>query len=265
MLQTFKLLFLCFALSGSSLAIGETTCSNINGKDANKPLSVDNGIFCFKLQPAQDHNGNILPGAEPEIRIYFIKSGRRVLEIKDWAVPGIINDAFNIDVNKDGKRDVIVISSNEIRTYTGTCLVSPWYSVSVFTQNVSGFEYDRRATEWVGWGGDLTKVQELCDENELIYVYPYKTKEAVEKALSSSPFVSLLENNTALPATVVRKSWLYESSTVATQTKKYLIAGDKVMVDEVTASFCEITYTGGKKPLQMWMKCSDLSLESFNK
>ena len=96
---------------------------------------------------------------------------------------------------------------------------------------------------------------------ELIYTYPYKTKDAIEKALVTSPFVSFLVNDTAKPATLIRKSWLYESATIATKTKKYLIAGDEVTLDSVMANLCQITYTGGKKPLQMWLLCDALKLK----
>jgi hypothetical protein len=262
MLQIIKFIFAFIILAGNSLAIGSTLCAVIDGEDAREPLLVSNGVFCLKLQPAFDNDGKVLPDEEQQIYAYFIQQNQKITRVSNWVISGEIGDAFNLDVDKDGKEDVVVVNANEINTYTGTCISSPWYSVSVFKQIKSGFEYDRRASEWLGWGADI------CDEKDpaekVIYVFPYKTKEAIDKALSTSPFVSFIVNDAALSATVIRKSWLYESSTVATKTNKYLIAGDKVIVEKFMAGLCKITYTGSKNPLQMWLLCNALKLDSTN-
>jgi hypothetical protein len=263
-----RCIFAFLTLAGNTLAIAGTPCAAIDEEDAREPLVVSNGIVCFKLQLAFDNDGKVLP--DEEIHAYFIHQDQKVIKVSDWVALGKIEDAFNFDVDKDGKEDVVVIGSEEIRTYTGTCMVGPWYFISVFKQTASGFERDRRASEWFGAGADLAEGnpapdKETCDEDKLIYAYPYKTRDVIKKTLSSSPFISFIANDTALPATVIRKSWLYESATVATKTKKYLIAGDKIMVDEVTADLCHITYIGGKKPLQMWLLCNALELATDSK
>lgn len=66
----------------------------------------------------------------------------------------------------------------------------------------------------------------------------------------------------AKPATVKQKSYLYKNQSISDKTNKYLIAGDKVTVDQHEAGFCQITYTGGKKPLQMWIMCDALEADT---
>jgi hypothetical protein len=220
---------------------------------------VADGVFCFKLEPDLNNGGNL----EVQIYFYSAQKGEQAKKIIDWSIPGKIA-VFTLDINKNGQDDIIVISSEEIRTYTGTCMVSPWYSISVFRKTKSGYEYDRRASMWFGSAVDLVKGtgRDDCEDDKLIYTYPYKTKDAIEKALATSPLVDFIVNDTPKPATIIRKSWLYKSTTAVTKTKKYLIAGDKVMLDSVYANFCEITYTGGKKPLQMWVMCDTLEVDT---
>jgi hypothetical protein len=259
MLRMYKIFLALLALTCSGLCIASPLCSRISGEDAHAPLTVADGVFCFKLQPDLNNEGDL------EVQIYFYSAQRKrqATKIKDWSTTGKIV-VFTLDINKNGQDDIIVINSEEIRTYTGSCMVSPLYSISVFRKTKSGYEYDRRASMWFGAGADLVKGtgRDDCEDNKLIYTYPYKTKDAIEKALATSPFVDFIVNDTPKPATIIRKSWLYESSTVAEETKKYLIAGDKVMLDSVRANLCQITYTGGKKPLQMWIMCDALEVDT---
>jgi hypothetical protein len=272
MKRMLELVFALLALTGSSLAFGDTSCSVIDGDDARPSLSVDNGTICFKLQHLLDKKGNPLIDEDMQISVYFVQQEQEPIKIGElpyMATTGNIEDVFQLDADKDGKKDIIIIHSAEIRAYTGSCKASPWYSISIYRQTESGFEYNRRASSWFGDGLDLADGsaepdKETCNNDKLIYVYPYKTRDVIEQALSSSPFSKLMTNAASLAATVVRKSNLYNGTTVEAKTKKYLIAGDKVMVDRVEADWCLITYTGGKKPLQMYVLCNDLKLDSMD-
>jgi hypothetical protein len=64
------------------------------------------------------------------------------------------------------------------------------------------------------------------------------------------------------PAIVKQKNYLYKKPNNSDKTNKYLIAGDKVTVDQHEAGFCQITYTGGKQPLQMWIMCDALEADT---
>jgi hypothetical protein len=265
--------FALLVLTASGLAMGDTPCSAIDGDDARPPLSVDNGTFCFKLQPLLDSKGNLVLGEDRQIHVYSIQQGREAVKLGELpylARTGNVEDAFQLDVNQDGKNDVVVIHSAEIRrSHTGGCQTSPWYSTLVYMRKEAGFEYDGRASGWFGDGfdfveGESTPGIETCDDDKLMYVHPYKTRDAVEKAISGSPFTSLTTDDTPLAATVIRKSWLSLYDDFDSKTNKYLIAGDKVLVNRVTKGVCQITYSGGKKPLQMWMQCDALKLDSEN-
>jgi hypothetical protein len=246
-------------LAGSTLAIGDTSCSIIDGGDARVPLSVNNGILCFKLQPVLDKQGNPLLSEESQIYIYFVGKGRAIVKIRELpylATTGIIEDAFLLDVNRDKKKDVVIIHSAEITTYTGTCKASPWYTVIILKQIGSYFEYDERASNWFGYGGDLCK----DDIDTIIYVYPFKTKNSIKKAITVSPVASFIVEDTPKVATVKRKSWLYDDGARGLKTKKYLIDRDKVTINKVQANMCQVSYSGEEKSLRMWLKCSDLNV-----
>jgi hypothetical protein len=220
------------------------------------------------LQPALDAYGDVLSANEQWTYAYFVKQGRKPVKVAGFEMEKI-EDVFNLDVDKDESKEVIIINSSEINTYTGTCKVGPWYSVHVFTQTSTGFAYNSRVSRWFGGGvnlaeGNAAPDMETCDGDKLIYVFPHKTRADIEKTLATSPFLSLMTGDAPLFATVIRKSWLYESSTVATQTKKYLIAGDRVVVTDVVADLCSIIYIGGKKPLKIWIKCDALKPTSGN-
>jgi hypothetical protein len=270
MKRMLEFIFVLLMLVSGSLAIGNTPCSVIDGNDARAPLPVDNGALCFKLQPALDSDGNVLQEEGMWTYIYFIRKGQEPVKAGNLE-RGKIEDAFNLDVNKDGKKEFVVIHSEEIRSdITGSCMASPWYSIFVFKQTGVGFEYDSRTSRWFGSSADIAKGspapdKETCDYNKLIYAYPYKTRDAIEKALTTSPFVGFTISDTPLSATLAwKKTWLYEAETVASQTNKYLIAGDKVIVNGFTKNLCFITYSAGKKPLQMWLKCDALKLNAEN-
>jgi hypothetical protein len=259
----FKLLFTFFVLAGTGLATASMPCSGILGEDAHQPLTVANGILCFKLQPVLDKEGFPLLDEEKQIYVFLIYKDQQAIKIQELpylATTGKVEDAFQLDVNQDGKEDVVVIHSAEITSYTGTCKASPWYSILILKQTESNFEYDERASNWFGNGGDLCE----GDIGKIIYVFPFKTKETIIKALMSSSLRSFLVNDVPRFALLNRKSWLYDAAVGGVRTKKYLIAGDKVRVDGVQANMCQITYTGGKKPLQMWLLCDALKLDSTN-
>ena len=270
--QLFKIkeIIVFLTLISSRLAIGGESCAVINGDDARASLSVSSGTLCFKLEHLLDKQGNPIPDKgyenEYQINVYLIANARpatKVTELPYLATTGKIEDAFLLDVNKDGKEDVIIIHSAELsNAATGACHASPWYSIIVLKQTESYLEYDERASRWFDNGSDFCKYDIF---NTIVYIYPFKTRDAIKEAVATSPVASFIVNNTPRAAIVKYKSWLYDDGVGGLKTKKYLIAGDKVTLDNVQANMCQVSYSGGKKPLQMWMKCSDLSLESFNK
>ena len=269
------------------------SCDDISGKDIYEPVKMKGMIVCLKNQnkrdfcnPANRHFQYRPPKEEEKVRacldqvwskypldespsaavIYSITQGSQpvvaeggVFAVKKgaWA-ESRIREAFLLDINGDGKDEFIVIheSSHDGTKSKKTTYPKPTsdsLSVIVFDQKETGLHRNKRASEW--FGSDFARW--YLDGNTVAFDFPYWSHESVEKALSS-PYAPLLVRDAFIPATVRCKSHLYEHTALDTKSAKYLITGDKVTVDKHMAGWCRVNYSGGRKPLQMWMRCDEL-------
>jgi hypothetical protein len=248
-------LFLSILIAGSFVQAA-SPCKDIPGTQNHTPLVSKNGAVCFIEQPVlDDATGQPVDGAK-EIALYFVPDGRKPIMVEGRGLssdgaPGTIADAFMLDVDQDGQNDVVLIHVLE-PNHPEPNSSGKFYSVEVFNQTASTLRRNERASEWFGYGYSWQS-----DGNKIIHEFPNQTQKEIRLAVAS-PFASLIVRDGVIPATVKHKSWLYDDSMVQTRTKKYLITGDEVTVSTVTSAWCEVNYTGGKKPLKMWLKCSDL-------
>jgi hypothetical protein len=254
-----KSFFSLLWLLASGLASAGSPCNVIPGKRSYAPLKVDNGVVCFVEQPLLDDKGEAFANA---ISIYLVPRGLKPVEAKGRGLmydydAGKVVDAFSLDINHDGKNELVVIHYHDVhysqaeRNSSGIV-----YSVYVFNQENNSLNYNNRVTEWFG-----SNYSWLANGENKIYEFPYLTRQSVQKALSS-PFISLMYRDEEIPVIVKKKSYLYEHSMIYGKPTKYLIAGDKATVDKYTAGWCQVNYTGGKKPLQMWMMCDALEVDT---
>jgi len=244
----------------SRVAFADSSCDDILGEQKYDPLKIKDGIVCFVEQPALDKH-NIQYGTETVV--YFIAHGQKPRKAEGEALfneggndPGKIVDAFELDVDHDGTEEIVVIQFVEVRG----SLAEPnssreFYSVYVFNNTDVGLRLNKHATDWFG-----SEYSWHSDGNKIVSEYPYLTQESVRQVVAS-PFAALIARDEVIPVIVKQKSSLYNAGSYTytfEKTKKYLIAGDKAMVDKYKAGWCQITYSGGKKPLKMWIKCDVL-------
>jgi hypothetical protein len=254
-----KVLFTLLWLLVSGFALAGSPCNKIPGEQSHTPLKVDNGLVCFVEEPILDDNGNPVAKA---ISVYFVSSENKVVEVEFRGFmydedAGKIDDAFLLDINHDGKKEVVVIHSFQIRTSQAEPNSSGIvYSVKVFNQNKTNLKYNERASEWFG-----RSYSWFSDGRKTIYEYPYLSQRAIQQA-ANTPFAKLMMHDEIIPVIIKQKSHLYESSIGSDFTKKYLITGDKGTVDKGEAGLCRINYTGGKAPLQMWIMCDALAVDT---
>jgi len=254
-----KTLFLLFFLLNSSFVLANSSCDDIPGKQNHKPLEMSEGVVCFVEQPAGD---------DPKVNeglwtvVYFISHGRKPVliggELKNEdGTAGRIVDAFLLDVNHDGKDEVIVIQSitaHEPSADADSDYSGVFYFVSVYDKTDTGLSHNDRMTKWFGFGYSW-----LSNDN-ITYKFPYQTKQSIQQALKS-PFVPLLVRDENMPVVVKKKSYLYDQSAGYYKSEKYLIAGDKATVSGHMGGWCVVDYSGGKEPLQKFMLCDDLKLD----
>jgi hypothetical protein len=249
-------------ISGSVCA--ESTCADIHGRQSYLPLSIKNGTICFVQEPVLDPKARAPIGADA-ISLYYIYNGNVPVKAEGRGLlyedtPGEIVDAFSSSVGRDHQEKIFVIHSMEIRE----SLVEPnssgkFYSVSVFDAMENALQRDERASNW--FGADYSW---LSDGQRVTYKFPYQSRNDVRQAIDS-PFASLMSREQPIPVRLKSKSYLFEGPNVKDKTRKYLVGGDRAIVDKVTAGWCQVHYSGGAKPLEMWLMCSALDIDAQEK
>lgn len=253
-----KTAFALVIVLACSLVRAGSACGDINGLQSYPPLVMKGGIVCFVMQPVFDRGG-VSVGAD-EIALYFISEGRKPTRAEGRGllydeVPGQIVDAFVFDLGNANRDSLIVIQSMEIRgSLVEASSSGEFYSVAVFDQVGAVLRRNERASGWFGDG-----YSKLVSENGSIYEFPYKSQKLIRQARSSA-FASLMLSEGSIPVRVKIKSRLYDGPSVRDETRKYLVSGDNVTVDRATAGWCRVNYSGGRRPLQMWLMCSALEV-----
>ncbi|NTZ83503.1 hypothetical protein FCJ61_10940 [Burkholderia metallica] len=187
-----------------------------------------------------------------------VKANGRGLLYDD--TPGEIVSAFSLSVGRERQEKVFVIHSFEVRN----SLVEPnssgkFYSVSVFYSTENILRQDERSTDWFGSGYSW-----LSDGKKVIYKFPYQSRKDVERAIKS-PFASFMSGDGKIPVYVKFKSYLFDGPNVKGRTKKYLIAGDRAVVEGITAGWCKVNYLAAAKPIDMWIMCNALGVDAREK
>ncbi|WP_156443094.1 hypothetical protein [Burkholderia sp. RF4-BP95] len=256
--------YICLAIalvSGSACA--KNTCADIRGAQGYPPLSVGSGIICFVREQASDPKTEVQVGAEA-ISLYYIADGNPPLKAEGRGLlyddtPGEIVDAFSLEIDQSHRKKIFVIHSMEVRDSIAEQNSSgKFYSVDVFDLAGNILRRNERASDWFGAGYSF-----LSDGVKITYNFPYLTKLDVRRAMES-PFASLMSGDENIPVRVKFKSHLFELPNTGDKTRKYLIEGDRVTVEKVTAGWCKVKLSGGLKPLKMWLMCSALEIEDRN-
>lgn len=252
-------IFLVIALVSGS-AFSKDSCSDLQGKKIFPSLNTKGGTVCFVREPILD-DGTRVPIGLDGISLYYSAHGGVPVEAKGRGLPyddtpGEIVDAFSMKIGRDQREKVFVIHSFEVR-YS---LVEPnssgeFYSVSVFEPIGNILRQDERSTEWFGVGYSW-----LSDGQKRVWRFPYQSRKDVRKALDS-PLALLMSSADSIPVRVKSKTYLFDESSIRGKTKKYLLEGDRAVVEEAGAGWCKIKYEGGVKPIRMWLMCSALDVE----
>ncbi|WP_256585839.1 YciI family protein [Pseudomonas sp. ICMP 460] len=221
------------------------------------PLSVGGGFLVFGPVAVLEDEGKSTP--EMGIGVSFIDCStgaiKFIARLPYVADPGVVEDAFVADV-APGNTTIFIIHSAPIRAFTGVSYGSDYFSVMVFHQKGKNFLLDQKLTDYLGSGADV--VIHAADNDISIYTYPYKARGAIIDKLKSKSYKRWLSGSPT-ELTVARKAVIYSSMTVADPTKMYLVKGDKVMQESVSAGWVSILYKTVKgKKIRGWLLCDDV-------
>jgi len=255
---------LLLAACGSSTVLAED--AGCSGQQAAPALRDGNDTLCFRLTPLLDDAGKPVPGEEPQIAIVQItpeKPERVIATLPYLGGTGTVRAAFLADISgPTSKRDLVVIHSIPPRSDIEEPYVGDYYSVRVFSPGSKGLAENLPANEFFAEGADVAQ-QPVTDPPTRIFSYPFKTEAEVRAALSS-PLYAAMRDRTLLPARVkATKAPLYRSAGTTETSNQYLVANDRVSVNEATGGWCHMAYTGnGGLVIQAWLDCALLAPET---
>ncbi|WP_231676840.1 hypothetical protein [Pseudomonas quasicaspiana] len=221
------------------------------------PLIVDGGLLVFESTPVLEDEGK--PNPEMGLGISFLDCNssmkKFVARLPYVADPGKVKDAF-VGNRGDDHEDVFVIHSAPIRAFTGVSYGSEYFSVIAFHKVAGGYALDSRITAFFGSGADVVLRGE--DSDKPLYTYPYKSRSDVVAKLASEKYLKWLQGR-PVKLEVIRKTYLYSSMAIAYKTKMYLIKGDRVGQEAVSAGWNYIVYKNAKgKEIKGWVLCEDV-------
>jgi hypothetical protein len=221
------------------------------------PFSVDGGIIIVSPIPVLEDEGKQNPEMGLGISFLNCSSGtlKLVARLPYVADPGEVRDIFTAKV-ASGELELFVIHSAPIRAFTGVTYGSDYFSVMAFHKVDEGYSADKELTAYFGSGADVLSPDE--NEDKRIYTYPFKTRDVIVDQLSSKNYLSWARGG-LLDLIVNRKTFLYSLMSPASVTKMYLIKGDKVKQEAISAGWISILYiTAKKKEIRGWVPCENV-------
>lgn len=221
------------------------------------PFSVDGGFIVVSPIPVLEDEGKQNP--EMGLGISFLNCSTGMLKLVARlpyvADPGEVRDVFTEPV-ASGENELFVIHSAPIHAFTGVTYGSDYFSVMVFHKVGEDYSADKELTGYFGSGADVLSPDE--NEDKRIYTYPYKARDVIVSHLSSKNYRSWASGG-LLDLVVNRKTFIYSLMSPASVTKMYLIKGDKVKQEAISAGWVSILYTTAKKKeIRGWVPCESV-------
>jgi hypothetical protein len=220
------------------------------------PLALEGGMMVFSLMAVLEDEGK--PNPEMGLAVSFLDCSTGITKViarlPYVADPGEVRDAFGANA-VGGETSLFVIHSAPVRAYTGTIYGSDYFSVMVFKKTETGFALDKKLSDYFGSGADVLSPD---GNDKPVYTYPFKFQEAVISQLRSENYHAWASG--ALPElTVNKKTPIYYLKSLASDTKMYLIKGDKVKQEAASAGWISISHiTANKKEIRGWVPCENV-------
>jgi hypothetical protein len=221
------------------------------------PFTVDGGMIIVSPVPVLEDEGKQNPEMGLGLSFLNCSTGtlRLIARLPYVADPGEVRDIFTEQV-EGGDRKLFVIHSAPIRAFTGAVYGSDYFSVMVFHKIGDTYSADKVMTGYFGSGADVLASDE--DQAKSVYTYPYKTRDLILAQLVSKNYLGWAKGELT-DLVINKKTSIYSLTSPASVTKMYLVSGDKVKQESISAGWISILYITKKgKEIRGWVPCESV-------
>lgn len=259
-----KVLFVAFfsTLAASSVAYGKS-CDDIGFEQAYHSVNIRQVIVCFVYTKTPAEKDRQLSRDPDGIAAYSISQSEMptlMYEFPYAGTKGEINDAFVLSVGSAAEEMLFVIHS--VETPRSWDAVSNIYDVTVMRLRRGILVPDEKLSRFFSLGGDLIDAQ-----GRAVYIYPYKERKAVVDSVRS-PLFEFVYFSTPVLGVLQEKAFLYSGDgepSVQDPQKMYLVKGDEVTLEDSTAGWCKVSYSGKKETITRWVQCRSVAFQRVKK
>jgi hypothetical protein len=232
-------------------------CNGLGLKQAFGFINIQKVTACFLYTETGAGREGQLSRDPDGVSVYSISESEKsalVYEFPYAGTKGKINDAFILSA--DDAHDEMLFVIHSIETPSSWDTTSDVYDVSVMKVKSGILVRDQVISRFFDFGGDLTDGYGIP-----YYVYPYKDRASVEKAIRS-PVFKAVNSSDSITGTIKEKTFLYDGDTEPTlqaPSKMYLVKGDQITVKDSMAGWCKVSYAGKEKLIAMWVQCKSIA------
>lgn len=213
------------------------------------PIKSNNDIITFTKVKSQDTYNH----GEEEIRVYRTNCNTEKGSAIDRLPYTISSNQAKIAEAFFYKDTLIILYQYPFSSKT-VLYTSDQYRTYAYQKDKTIYFDDDKVHAFLSNGADIV------ESNGDGYVYPYKTKEAIIKGLSSNLY-KRYTNNEQITGEITKRTKLQPVNTYFAKTKIYAEKGMEFKVDKISAGWLNIEYLdSNKKVSNKWVMCKDTSL-----
>jgi hypothetical protein len=247
----------------SFITVGATeiACKDVKLNQAFQAISMKGEVACFFYKKDSSQLENGFENDPYGVSVYSVRgaeSSSFMYELPYAGTAGKINDVFRLFVNGSNDERIFVIHSFEAPGSWD--VVGDVYNVSVIKHHNGALVHDTKLSRFFDLGGDV-----FDSNGRPIYIYPYKDRSSVEKAILT-PIFQVINSSAVVEGVINQKTFLYAGDSEPSMhdsSKAYLIEGDRVTVTDSMAGWCKISYPVKEGPAFKWVQCGAITFKKL--
>lgn len=240
---------------------GSNRCDGVGLREAYKFVDAHGVKACLVYTQEGAQTEGVSSRGPDRISLYSAMSPddlKFVYAFPYGGTEGKILDAFFLPVG--GRDEELLFVMYRIESPKLWKSVSDIYGVSVFRREGDALLLDEKLTLFFDFRADTVDKQ-----GRSTYVYPYKVKSSVEKAVGSPLFHAVIAKN-KIAGSILEKTFLYDGGSeplLQSLPKAYLIKGDSVLVEDAKSGWCRVSYQTKVEMITKWVQCKSISFSAI--